>query len=305
MTKRRKVLVTGATGFVGRHCLEPLRARGFEVHGVSRHAMDDTSATWHVCDLVSEPSRRRLIEEIEPSHLLHAAWYLEPGRYLAAVENADWVGASIDLVRTFQRRGGERVVAVGTCFEYEYGRPVLDESAPLGPTSVYGASKQALGIALRALSAATGLSLAWARLFFLFGPFEDRRRLVGDVASSLVEGREVATSEGLQRRDYMFVEDAGEALAALLVSDVVGDVNVATGEAPPVRALIEGIAEAVGRPELVRYGARPMAPEDALEIRADVHRLAHEVGWSSFTPRAEAIARTARWWAEHAAGANA
>jgi len=300
----RRALVTGATGFVGRHCLEPLRARGFEVHGVSRHPVSDATATWHACDLFDERSRRSLVDEVAPTHLLHAAWYLEPGKYLGAAENADWVAASIDLVRAFQQRGGERVVALGTCFEYEFRQLVLDESAPLGPTSVYGASKQALGIALRTLADATGLSLAWARLFFLYGPFEDRRRLVGDIAPSLLEGREVLTSEGLQRRDYMFVEDAGDALAAVLDSGVSGDVNVATGEAPPVRELVERVAAAVGRPELVRYGARPMIPGDPPEIRAAVDRLTQEVGWRAFTPRDEAVARTVQWWSAQGAGGS-
>ena len=299
MSERRRVLVTGASGFVGRHCLGPLESRGFEVHAVSRRELDAGPGTWHVCDLLDEAARRSLVESVSPSHLLHAAWFLEPGVYLSSELNADWAAASIDLVRTFQRHGGKRVVALGTCFEYEFGRPVLGEDAPLRPASVYGATKKALWMALRALSSATELSFAWARLFFLFGPFEDRRRLVGDVASSLLEGCEVATSDGLQRRDYMFVEDAGDALAELVASDVEGEVNVATGEAPPVRQLVADVAAAAGRPELVRYGARPAPAGDPPEIRADVRRLTEDVGWRAYTPREEAIARTVRWWAEH------
>ena len=260
---------------------------------------------WHTCDLLDERSRRRLVEEVSPSHLLHAAWYLEPGEYLASAVNADWIAATVDLVRVFASAGGSRVVALGTCFEYAFTSPVLDESAPLGPTSVYGASKQALGIALHALADATDLSLAWARLFFLYGPFEDRRRLVGDVASSLLEGREVATSEGLQKRDYMYVEDAGDALAALLASDVEGNVNVATGEAPTVRELVQAVAESAGHPELVRYGVRPTPAGDPREIRAAVERLTEEVGWRSYTPRGEAIARTVGWWSARVAGVGA
>jgi nucleoside-diphosphate-sugar epimerase len=299
------VLVTGATGFVGRHCLEPLRTRGFEVHGVSRRPrVLDAGTTWHACDLLDETSRRSLLDDVAPTHLLHAAWYLEPGKYLDAGENLDWVAASIDLVRAFGLRAGERVVAVGSCFEYAFGPPVLVEESPPGPTSVYGSSKRALGLALRTLADATGLSLAWARLFFLYGPFEDRRRLVADIASSILDGQEVATGQGRQRRDYMFVEDAGDALAALLASDVAGDVNVATGDAPPVRELVERVADAAGRPELVRYGTRPMSRGEPAEIRADVTRLTEEVGWSRLTPRDEAVARTVQWWAAQRAGAS-
>jgi nucleoside-diphosphate-sugar epimerase len=297
MSDDRRVLVTGASGFIGRHCLAPLVERGFDVHAVGRTRQADGGSTWHSVDLLDHEARRDVLARTRPTHLLHAAWYLEPGRYTGASLNVDWVVASLDLVRRFQEAGGRRVVAVGSCFEYAFGPAVLAESSPIRPATVYGACKQSLWTAIEALTRATDLSAAWARLFFLFGPHEDRRRLVADIASSLLEGRSVATSAGTQRRDYMYVADAGRALAAVLDSDITGPVNVATGEAPPVRELVELVATTVGRPELVEYGARPTPPGDPPEIRADIARLSDEVGWGSLTPRAEAVAETVAWWA--------
>ena len=211
--------------------------------------------------------------------------------------NLDWVAASIDFARAFQAGGGRRIVGVGSCFEYEHGTlDVLTESSPLAPATVYGAAKQSLATATAALGRATGLSSAWARLFYLYGPNEDRRRLIADIVTSLLDGREVATGEGRVRRDYMFNLDAGAALAALVDSEVTGSVNVATGEAPQVRDLVELVATTVGRPELVRFGARPSPPGDPAEIRADVTRLRDEVGWAAVTPVADAIAHTVDWW---------
>jgi len=297
----RRVLVTGASGFVGWHTLAPLVARGFEVHAAARRPrpgdIGDLELTWHQADLLDPASRKDLIAAVEPTHLLHAAWSLEPGQYAESPANLDWVAASIQLVRRFRAGGGRRLVTVGTCFEYEHGHtPILRESSPIGPGTVYGAAKYSLLIAMEALARATGLSAAWARLFYLYGPREDRRRLVGDIASSVLEGREVATSAGLARRDYMFVADAGDALAALLDTEVTGPVNVATGTAPPVRELVELVASTAGNPDLVRYGARPSPANDPAEIRADVKRLRDEVGWSALTPRDVAVARTVAWW---------
>jgi nucleoside-diphosphate-sugar epimerase len=291
-----RVLITGASGFIGRQVLLPLVERGFEVHAVGNTRTGTADVAWYAADLLSANARRELLEAVEPSHLVHGAWYLEPGRYLGSPANLDWVIASLDLVRSFQRRGGERVVTLGSCFEYAFRTPCLDESSPLGPASVYGSSKVALGTAIAALTEATGLSSAWARLFYLYGPHEDPRRLIADIASSLVAGRHVATSEGLQRRDYMYVVDAGRALAALLASDVRGPVNIATGDAPPVRELVGLVAEAAGRPDLVRFGARPSNPADPAEIRADTSRLRAEVGWDVGTPHPDAIRATVAWW---------
>lgn len=301
MSGDRCVLVTGASGFVARHSLAPLVARGYDVHAVARRPrpddLDDTALTWHQADLLDPDARHALLNVIAPSHLLHAAWYLEPGKYTGASANLDWVAASIDLVRRFEANGGRRAVTVGSCFEYEHGRtPILTEASPLRPSTVYGLAKQSLSTALEALGRASELSSAWARLFYLYGPHEDRRRLIADVTASLLEGHEVATSDGRARRDYMFIEDAGDALVALLESDVTGPVNVATGSAPPVRELVALVASAVGRAELVKFGARPAPPNDPPEIRADITRLREEVGWSALTPPEEGVARTVDWW---------
>ncbi|HUT79296.1 MAG TPA: NAD(P)-dependent oxidoreductase [Polyangia bacterium] len=301
MTAQPRVLVTGASGFVARHTLAPLVARGFDVHGVARGSRPTDqpagSITWHEADLLDPGSRRDLLDTVAPTHLLHAAWYVEPGRYTGAAANLDWVSASIDLAHRFQSGGGRRLVTVGSCFEYEHGQTsILSEKSPLKPATVYGAAKQSLSIAMDALERATGFSSAWARLFYLYGPHEDRRRLVADIATSLLAGRAVDTSAGLSRRDYMYVGDAGDALAALLDSDVTGPVNVATGEAPPVRDLVNLVATTIGRVELVQFGARPTAPDDPEEIRADVGRLREEVGWSAWTSREIAVARTVDFW---------
>lgn len=310
MTSGRRVLVTGASGFVARHALAPLVARGFDVHAVARRPcpgdLADLAITWHQADLLDGDARRDLVETVTPSHLLHAAWYLEPGRYTGSPINLDWVAASIDLARRFEAAGGRRVLTVGSCFEYEHGLiPVLTETSPLAPSTVYGVAKRSLATAMEALGRATELSSAWPRLFYLYGPHEDRRRLIADIVTSLLEGREVATSEGRVRRDYMFVADAGDALAAVLDSQVSGPVNVATGEAPPVREIVEFIAAAVGRPELVRFGARPSPQNDPPEIRANVARLRDEVGWAAITPRETAVERTVDWWRSHVAAVSA
>jgi len=296
-----RVLVTGASGFVGRRALEPLLASGFEVHAAGRGtgAPADTpgDVTWHRADLLDAAARRALVEGVGASHLLHLAWYAEPGLFWAARENADWVAATIGLLDEFAQSGGTRATLAGTCAEYGWSAPQpLAEDSALEPATYYGACKDATRRVCEGLAQLAGLSLAWGRIFFLYGPREDERRLVASVARALAAGERAPTSKGLQRRDFLHVDDVAGAFAAIVRSDAGGPVNVASGEAVTVRAIAELLADAAGRPDLLDVGALPDRPGDPPEIVADVARLRDEVG---FTPRIgleQGLAQTVDWW---------
>jgi nucleoside-diphosphate-sugar epimerase len=297
-----RVLVTGASGFVGRRALAPLLARGFdEVHAVGRGASapDGTPAAvvWHGADLLDAASRRALVDEVRASHLLHLAWYAEPGAFWAARENAAWVAATIGLVDEFAAAGGVRATLAGTCAEYAWSAPQpLAENAPLAPATYYGACKDATRRVVEGLAQVAGVSLAWGRIFFLYGPREDERRLVASVARALAAGERAPTSAGLQRRDFLHVDDVAAAFAAIVASGVTGAVNVGSGEAVTVRSIAEQLAAAAGRPELLDVGALPDRPGDPQEIVADVARLRDEVGFTPEWSLADGLAETLGWW---------
>lgn len=301
-----RALVTGATGFVGRHTLEPLVRRGFEVHAVARRPPRDTGGewpaagvTWHAADLLAMDEAASLIDRVRSTHLLHLAWFAEPGAYWTASENLDWVGASLRLLRAFGEHGGERVVIAGSSAEYEWGGEVCTErETPLRPATLYGAAKHGLHVVAAAYARRVGLSLAWARPFFLYGPHERPERLVPSIARPLLAGQPAPCTDGDQLRDFLYVPDAGDALAALLDSSVEGPVNVASGEGTRVRAVAELTAEAAGRPQLLRVGELPRPPGDPDAIVAGVGRLGEEVGWRARTGIEDGIARTVAWWRE-------
>ena len=273
MTERR-VLVTGASGFIGGRVLEPLVERGFEVHAVSRSqpaGAVDGRVRWHAGDLLDPTSRRRVVADAAASHLLHLAWYAEPGAFWAARENAAWVSASVDLIDAFAAAGGRRVVAAGTCAEYDWTdvHGPLAEHAPIAPATFYGTCKDATRRVIEGLAAQAGFSQAWGRVFFLYGPGEDERRLVGSVARKLVDGERAPTSEGTQIRDFLHVDDVARGFAALVDADVEGPVNIGSGERVSVREVVDAIADAAGARELLDVGAVPMREGDPDELVAD------------------------------------
>jgi nucleoside-diphosphate-sugar epimerase len=293
-----RVLVTGASGFIGHDAVAELARRGHEVHAVSSRAAGEGDAEWHRADLLDPAARERLVEGVRPELLLHLAWYAEPGKYWTSSENVRWVEASLGLLRDFQAAGGRRAVMAGTCAEYDWSAPgVMSEAvSPVGPTTLYGHSKNALREVSQAFAGEAQLSFAWGRVFFLYGPREHPGRLVSSVARALVAGELAKTSEGSQVRDFMHVQDVAGAFASLLLSDVEGVVNVGSGEAVTVREVIEQIAAAAGRPDLVRAGALPQREGEPPEIVADAARLRDEVGFAPRHSLAEGLEGTVAWW---------
>ncbi|HEY4428070.1 MAG TPA: NAD(P)-dependent oxidoreductase [Solirubrobacteraceae bacterium] len=298
----RRVLVTGASGFIGRNALPALRRRGFDVHAVSFSARAESAdASWHVADLLDARARSQLMDSVQPTHLLHLAWYAEPGAFWTSPLNVPWLQASLELVRLFAAAGGQRLVGAGTCAEYEWaGNGVCREGeTPLAPSTLYGECKRSLGAVTERLYAAPDMpSSAWGRIFFLYGPHEPPQRLVPSVARALIQGHEAPCTDGRQQRDFMHCSDVGEAFAALLDCDVEGAVNIASGAAVSIAEVVSLVGEACGRPELVRLGALPPRPGDPAVLVADTSRLRDEVGFTSERSLPEGIAETVAWWRE-------
>lgn len=298
-----RVLVTGASGFVGRPLVRSLIESGAEVHALSSHAADRSKLAgvhWHEEDLLDPRSAARLIGEVEPERLVHLAWYVAHGRLWSALENVQWVEASLRLLRAFGEAGGARAVIVGSCAEYAWGgEEDLDErDSPLRPEGLYGVSKDALRRVASAYATEAGIELAWGRLFFLYGPHEQTERLVPAVIRPLLAGERVATTTGTQVRDFMHVDDAAAALAALLDSGVTGPVNIASGRAVSIAEVLDSIGELTGGGALIDRGARPLPPEEPPRIVARVQRLADEVGFQAGIALADGLASTVEWWRE-------
>src|SRR5262245_60125142 len=162
----KRVLVTGASGFIGRAVLPELAARDYEIHAVSRSRSipEAERTTWHAADLLAPGQAARLIETVRPTHLVHLAWVTEHGAYWTSPENLDWVQASLQLVRAFAANGGARAVLAGTCAEYDWRFGFCREGVtPLAPQTLYGVCKHALASVVEAFAAAQGLSAAWCR----------------------------------------------------------------------------------------------------------------------------------------------
>lgn len=297
----KRVIVTGATGFIGRHALAPLVDRGFDVHAVSTraHSGDASAVTWHQADLLNSADAVRLIEKVRPTHLLHFAWFAVPGQFWTSRENLRWVQASIELLQAFEQAGGSRFVGAGSCAEYGASDTDCDEQhTVLEPSTLYGTCKHTFHVALERL-AETRLSVAWGRIFHLYGPGEHPDRLVPSVIGALLEGRPALCTAGTQVRDFLHVQDVAGAFVYLLDSPACGAVNIASGVPASVADIVTRIGSYLGRESLVRLGARALPAHDPPRLTANVTRLRSEVGWTPSFTLDRGLISTIDWWRSH------
>ena len=281
----KKVLLTGASGFIGRHAIQPLLASGYEVHAISRRPV--AGVYHHRVDLLNAEQTAQVIAEVRPSHLLHFAWYAVPGKYWTSPENLDWVKMSIHLLQQFAAHGGKRVVMAGTCAEYDW-------SGYQG--TVYGTCKGALSQIVEAYARQMGLSHAWGRIFYLFGPHEHPDRLTPSIIRSMLRQEPARCSHGNQIRDFMYVEDVADAFVALLESDVQGALDIASGQAVTLKEFINQIACKLNGE--AHYGTTASPHSEPASIVADNSRLCEEVKWQPKYTQDFSLDKTIAWWAQ-------
>jgi nucleoside-diphosphate-sugar epimerase len=292
-----RVFITGGTGFLGGHVVAALTAQGHEVIASCRGpAPSDSPVRWVPLDVLDDKAVTAAMQEHHPSHLVHLGWRAVRGDIYASADNLDWLIASLHLARAFHAAGGKRFVGSGSCYEYAFGDGALNETTtPEKPTSLYGAAKLALRIALERYGALHGLEVAWGRVFFAYGPGEFEKRLVPDVIGALRRGEPARTTHGRFGRDFVYAADVGRAFAMLTEADAVGAFNIGSGQAPLLCDMIGQIGALLGRPDLLQIGALEARPGEPEEIRADTERMQSLIGWRASTPLAQGLRETIAW----------
>jgi nucleoside-diphosphate-sugar epimerase len=295
----KRVLLTGASGFIGRHCIAPLLELGYEIHAVARQPPVAALAGvhWHAADLLEPGVPQALVSRVQPTHLLHLAWFVVPGQLISSPENFAWVRASLDLVQEFAAQGGRRLTVCGSGYEYDWNYGYCSETlTPAVPNTVYGTCKLALNLLVQSFASQASLSAAWGRVFFLYGPHEHPQRLVSSVILSLLRGDSAKSSHGKQIRDYMHVQDVADGLVAVLDSDITGSVNVSSGEATTIRDIVLTIGRMFDRPELIQLGAIPPRANDAAMVVGQNARIVSAVGWRPKFELESGLRHTVEWW---------
>lgn len=266
----RTVLLTGATGFVGRQIHKALIRQGDRVRAVVRAGTAERLG-WEAQvvatpDLFAQgaPFWAQAAQGVDA--VVHAAWIATPGLYLTSPQNLDCVRGTLALAQGIAAAGVSHFVGIGTCFEYALPGEQLTVDAPVRPDTLYATAKLATFQMLEAFFAGGPTTFSWARLFYLYGEGEHPSRLVAHIKAKLAAGEVARLSAGTQVRDFLDVEAAGAMVARVVASRQPGAINICSGEPVTVRQLAERTADALGRRDLLEFGSAPPRPGDPTAV---------------------------------------
>ena len=278
MNSSKKVLVTGATGLIGKELAQPLLQAGFEVHAFTIDGKNpDNGFHWIKGNLFNDSDIKAAMEAVKPQYLLNMAW-CTVGDYLKSDLNYQFLQAGISLLKHFKDNGGKRAVFTGTCFEYKFKNTPLKETDELDPNkTVYTFCKNKLHETAAYFCAQHDISFGYGRIFYVYGRNENKTRLTGMIIDKLSRNEEVIIKSGRLYKDYMYAKDIAGAFAALLDSTAQGVVNICTGKAIAIKDFTWEMARQMDKEHLVVFKNEPSNQPPI--IIGDNTRLTKEVGY--------------------------
>lgn len=296
-----RVLVTGASGFIGSHLCRLLVSAGARVSGTCRREPESGPAgvEWHRGDLAEAGTAARIVESVRPDYVFHLASHVAGSRDRALILPTfrDNLATTVHLLDALA--GGEcrRVVLAGS----------LEEPEPDGtlqvPSSPYAAAKWAAAGYARMFHALYGVPLVTARIFMVYGPDQkDLNKLIPYVILSLLRGESPRLSAGTREVDWIYVEDLAQGLVALgTAPGVEGQrVDLGSGELVTVRRVVELLGECVDSRVALGFGDLDDRPLEQVR-KANVEQTAARLGWRPGTGLRQGLERTVEWYRRHRA----
>jgi UDP-glucose 4-epimerase len=304
----RRVLITGATGFLGSYVARAVLRRGYTVGALMRPQTD----RWRIQDLLPSlidlpgdltdiRAAREAICAFAPEATIHLAWFGVGNQHrndLKQIE-ANLVPA-LHLQQLVHEAGCRHWIGLGSQAEYGAQSQVIDETTPTSPTTLYGATKLSACVLAQCLCAEYDMRFVWLRLFSSYGPADHPEWMIPYLILTLLRGERPALTGGEQRWDYLYVEDAAEAIAGAVDNEAAyGVFNLGSGTAHSLRSIIEAIRDLIDPALPLGFGEVPYRPDQVMHLCADITRLKKATGWAPRIELEEGLRQTVAWYRDH------
>jgi nucleoside-diphosphate-sugar epimerase len=293
----RKILVTGAGGFIGRAVVEKLtEASNFEIYAaVSGRREIAFPKGVHIerLDLMNHDKRCEALSRIKPQVLMHFAWNVGKSDFINSPDNLTWVEISLHLLRLFIENGGEHFLFAGSSSEYGDTRG-LSEFSNFAPKCLYGSCKAVFNDIARTFSASRGIRYTGIRYFSVYGERDIRPgRAIPSIIKAILRREPVICKSPYNIWDYIYIEDAAEATLRILEKNYTGIINVGSGIPHPMREVFKLIAKKMAGENLLRFDE---SNRDKIVLVANVAVLRDKVGFSGRFDFNLGMDKTIAWW---------
>jgi nucleoside-diphosphate-sugar epimerase len=289
----RRILITGAGGFVGAATARAALTEGHEVHalvrrpGAARLAGLSGALHMHAADLSDSGAVAALLHRVKPDIVIHSAWEGVGGALRAGDIQFDNIRMTLALVDASIEAGAKKFVGIGSQAEYgRFDRRITEEDLPQ-PTMLYGAAKLSACHLARQRTREAGIAFAWLRLFSVYGPGDNPNWLIPAAAASLMQGIAPKCTVGTQKWDYLHIDDVASGTVAAAATDgATGVFNLSSGSPIAVRTIIERLRDLAAPGLELRFGEIPFGPDQIMHLEGDNSRLKNATRW---TPRTDAL----------------
>jgi nucleoside-diphosphate-sugar epimerase len=278
------ILLTGGTGFIGSAILRAAIARGHKVVALTRSKQEPKENVEFVQGSLGDAPWDR-IKDLQPTVCVDSAWISTPGAYLHSAENVRFLYESLAFL---EKTEVPRALVLGTCIEYaNTGQKMREDETPLAPVSLYARCKVAFRERIQ--EELPNVKLAWARIFYPYGPGEHRLRLSSSIVETISRGEEVLIKTPASQKDFVYVDDVANGILHILESGFAGAINVGTGVGTTVLDFAKRIGNLMDRGDLIKAASSPAAePYDF--VVADSERL-RGLGWAPKVGLEEGLSR--------------
>lgn len=274
-----KILVTGATGFIGQHVVSNLLDNGQTVIATSSNEEKAKKFDWYnEVDYMQCDYHKQSVDYYDyfgkPEAVIHLAWNGLPN-YKDSFHVERNLPANCNILKNFIDGGVKKVVVVGTCYEYGLQNGCLKETDATMPATQYGLAKDTLRKYIELLVKGTGISFNWVRLFYIYGEGQNPNSLLPQLEKAILEGKSFFNmSNGEQLRDYLSVEEVARYLCMITLQDKVnGVVNCCSGKPISIRRLVEEKIKELDSNIKLNFGYYPYPDYEPMAFWGDTTKL--------------------------------